>query len=92
MTYIECTDCDGEFPFDVEDTDDGAADLYGPSSYYQCWLDRGMNRASHREECPGLHPADERIDALEDEASRLANDPAYGYRATRAEAWAEVGL
>lgn len=92
MIYLECPDCDGEYPFEVQETDDGAADLYGPTTYYEAWLDRVMNRTSHDGECPGLHPSDERIAALEEEATGKANDPAHGYRSSREAAWAEVGL
>lgn len=92
MIYLDCPDCDGEFPFDVDVTDDGAADIYGPSTYLVAWLDRETNRTSHRDECPGLHLSEERINDLEEAATQQANDPAYGYRATRAEASAEVGL
>lgn len=92
VIYLECPDCDGELPFDVETTDNGADGIYGGATYYEAWLDRVTNRTSHREDCPGLHPSDERIAALEDEATKLANDPGYGYRQSREEAWAEVGL
>lgn len=92
MIYIDCPDCDGEFPFDVEETDDGAADLIGPTTYLVAWLDRVMNRTSHREECPGLAPSDERIDELEQAATDKLADPSYGYLESQAEAWAEIGL
>lgn len=94
MIYLDCDNhgCDGEYPFDVEETDDGADGIYGSTSYLVAWLDRVTNRTSHREECPGLAPSDERIDALEEQATEKANDPTYGYRASRAEAWAELGL
>lgn len=51
-TYLKCSECSGEIPFEIEWTDDGAADIYGAQSYPVAILDFGTNRTTHDDFCP----------------------------------------
>lgn len=75
-TYLKCTECSGEIPFEVEMTDDGAADIYGAQSYPVAVLDFYANSESHELGCPvaQLTPEHLAVTHLEQQAAQ-----AYGY-------------
>jgi hypothetical protein len=76
--YLKCPNgCTGEVPLEVEATDDGADDVYGPRSYHVAYIDDGANATSHDDGCAPLTEAQR--EALEEEGTKNVNDPAYGY-------------
>lgn len=78
MLYLKCPNgCEGEVPLEVEQTDDGAADVYGPRSYYVAYIDDETNATSHDDGCEPLTEAQR--EKLESEGTEKVNDPAYGY-------------
>ena len=76
-TYVSCPNgCGGEVPCEPEMTDDGAADIYGATSYVIACIDEEANARSHEPGCPPL--TSEQIAAIEEYATLTMSEPEYG--------------
>jgi hypothetical protein len=69
--------CDGEVTFDIEMTDDGAADIYGPQSYYIAWIND--EDSSHVDGCYVTTYQSIRTRLEEQAMQDIADDPNFGF-------------
>lgn len=75
-TYSPClnnTICDGEIAFDIETTDDGAADIYGSTTYQVAYIND--KESTHAQNC--VLTEEQRTALEEAKDQQLADEPYY---------------